>query len=218
MLLTDRLRTQGQILVNTKRGMPAARFSLAHELGHFLLERHVLGLDGRFTCTQNDLREARTAQLHQRQEAEANAFAIALLAPQALAALFTVAEPSIAAARGLRDRLELSLEAAARCLVARHDEPLAAVWTKNRVIRYVVRGPRFPWIERGPQQVVSALSRTAEAFGRRLEGTTAMGEVAPAAWTNADIPELFEQVRIGKEGHALTLLWATLPECEDEED
>lgn len=39
-----------------------------------------------------------------------------------------------------------------------------------------------------------------------------MYEVAAATWTTADIPELFEQVRIGRDGHALTLLWATLPD------
>ena len=52
---------------------------------------------------------------------------------------------------------------------------------------------------------------------------SAMQEVAPAAWTLADIPELFEQVRVGKEGHSLTLLWATLldrqgRDGEDDED
>jgi|MGYP003409195250 hypothetical protein len=45
-----------------------------------------------------------------------------------------------------------------------------------------------------------------------------MREVVPAAWTLADIPELFEEVRIGKDGHALTLLWATLPEAVGRDD
>ena len=43
---------------------------------------------------------------------------------------------------------------------------------------------------------------------------TRMLEVPAAAWTTADIPELFEQVRVGKDGHSLTLLWATLPDAD----
>jgi hypothetical protein len=42
-----------------------------------------------------------------------------------------------------------------------------------------------------------------------------MAEVPAAAWTSEDIPELFEQVRVGHNGHALTLLWATLPDAKD---
>lgn len=42
-----------------------------------------------------------------------------------------------------------------------------------------------------------------------------MTEVPAAAWTSGDIPELFEQVRVGRNGHALTLLWATLPDADE---
>lgn len=216
--------------MNSGRGAPAARFGIAHELGHFLLERHVLGfepglapglepglaagLDGVFTCTRIDLRETRTARRHQRQEAEANAFAIGLLVPAEALAPALRADPSIAVAADLRTRLEISLEAAMRCLVDRHDEPIAAIWTWQGVIRYLVRGAAFPWIDRSPGSPVAPLSLTARALATGGTGTTQMREVAPAAWTRADIPELFEQVRVGADGHTLTLLWATLSTVE----
>jgi hypothetical protein len=101
-----------------------------------------------------------------------------------------------------------------RCLVERHEEPLAAVWTKGGRIRYVVRGRQFPWINRESHQMISSLSQTATAFNRGFTGTGNMVEVAPAAWTTADVPELFEQSRINAEGHSLTLLWATLPDAD----
>jgi IrrE N-terminal-like domain len=213
VLLTDRVRSQGKILVNTRRGQQAARFSIAHELGHFLLERHVLGIGGRFTCTIADLREIRTAKLHQRQEAEANTFAIGLLAPDDQLAPYLRDQPEIASVLALRSRLDISIEAAARCLVDRHVEPIAAIHTVDGKIRYTVRGKAFPWIERGAGEMISSLSWTAHALN---DGPclTNLQAVPVAAWTNADIPELYEQVRIGREGHALTLLWATLPNAD----
>jgi hypothetical protein len=66
--------------------------------------------------------------------------------------------------------------------------------------------------------MVSSLSRTAEVLSKGKRGTTTMTDVAPAAWTSGEIPELFEQVRLGKDGHALTLLWATLPEASGQDD
>lgn len=213
VLLTDRARSHGRILVNRRRGLQAARFGIAHELGHFLLERHVLGLGGTFTCTQGDMRETRTARQHKRQEVEANEFAIGLLVPDDLLVPFLKMQPEISAAADLRTKFDISLEAATRCLVERHEEPIAAVWSKDGTIRYAIRGASFPWIERGRGQQISALSSTAAAVKRGGTGTRSMREVAPAAWTLADIPELFEQVRVGKDGHALTLLWATLPEA-----
>lgn len=217
VLLTDRMRSRGSILVNSRRGPHAARFGIAHELGHFLLERHVLGLGGTFTCTQGDLRETRTARQYKRQEVEANEFAIGLLVPDYLLLPFLKLQPEISAVATLRTKLDISLEAAMRCLIERHEEPVAAVWSKDGKIRYAVRGKSFPWIERGRGQPLSSICRTAKVLALGKTGTTSMQEVAPAAWTLADIPELFEEVRIGNDGHALTLLWATLPEASDQD-
>jgi hypothetical protein len=222
VLLTDRTRKNGSILVNNRRGAQAARFSIAHELGHFLLERHVLGIEEGMVCTVSDLRESRTGrqqmQQHKKQEIEANEFAIGLLVPTYALVPIIRADPAINAAVQMQKQFDISLEAATRCLVERHEEPLAAIWAKDGVIRYVVRGARFPWITWKAGQRLSALSRTPRYLAEGRSGMTAMGEVAPAAWTYDDIPELFEQVRVGKDGHSLTLLWATLPDAVEEEE
>lgn len=217
MLFTNARRSHGKILVNTSHGLEAARFSIAHELGHYLLERHELTLDGMFSCNLADMRQARSMRMHLLQEVEANEFAIGLLAPAYATRAILAGDPGIEAALSLRSRLELSLEASTRYLVDHHDEPLAAIWAKDGLIRYVVRGSRFPWITAARGTRLPQLSLTARfaATGRRVTG--AMSEVAAVAWTNADIPELFEQVRVGRDGHSLTLLWATLPDTEDED-
>lgn len=95
----------------------------------------MLGIDVGFTCTMGDLRETQIARQHQRQEAEANTFAIGLLVPEDQLAPCLKEQPDIRSATMLRDRLDVSLEAATRCLVDRHAEPIAAVWTVDGKIR-----------------------------------------------------------------------------------
>lgn len=50
MLLTDKARSRGVILANTAHGGRRARFTVAHELGHYLLERHQLSGELGFQC------------------------------------------------------------------------------------------------------------------------------------------------------------------------
>ena len=83
-LITDVSRSEGFILV--KRGLmeERRRFTLGHELGHFLMVHHN-PTDGRFLCTAADMnrRTSRREQLPpaQRWEVEANEFASLLLMP-----------------------------------------------------------------------------------------------------------------------------------------
>lgn len=217
VLLTDMVRSRGSILVNSARGLRPARFSIAHELGHFLMEHHVLALDQGFLCSIADMREPHAAMRRARQEAEANRFAIALLAPDYKTAPFLAEQPGIEVIRRMGKALDVSLEAAARTLIEAHDEPLAAIFCKDGRIRYQLRNDRFPWLSREARASISSLSPTARYLGSGQSGISKTIEVAPALWTNREIPELFEQVRIGRDGHSLTLLWATLPEEEAED-
>lgn len=186
--------------------------------GMLLMERHELGLHGVLRCSLDDMRQVRSMKKHRQQEVEANEFAIGLLAPDSALAAMLDADPEIEAAMELGRSLDLSLEASTRCLVERHDEPLAAIWAKDGMIRYVIRGPSFPWITWSRGDRIPPLSLTRRHLAICGTGVSRMAEVAPAAWTKPDLPELFEQVRIGRDGHSLTLLWATLPEDSDGEE
>ena len=48
-------------------------------------------------------------------------------------------------------------------------------------------------------------------------GFSTFAEANPLAWTKRSDIELFEQTRAAGNGHAVTLLWAELPESEDDE-
>ena len=82
-LVTDVNKSAGAILVAKGRSHQRKRYSIGHELGHFLIPTHVPGPDGKLLCSQADfLRLDTKDQDHRkRMEAQANQFAALLLMP-----------------------------------------------------------------------------------------------------------------------------------------
>lgn len=81
-LVTTTERDRGMILLNRQSSSQRRRFSLAHEMLHFLNHTHEQTSENGFRCTKSDMRvTGQTRDRHQRQEVEANTFAIELLAP-----------------------------------------------------------------------------------------------------------------------------------------
>ncbi len=218
MLLTDSVRSSGAILANTRYGHRRARFTIAHELGHFLMERHRPSSDAGFTCKAQDMREARINKRHLKQETEANKFAINLLAPFSLVDPLLSNDPDLKDAQRLRDHLDVSLEATVRRMIGRRDECLAAVWSINGKVRYSTRSGAFPWITCAKGEQLPRLSLARKIIAGGNAGFSTFAEVSPLAWTDRSEFELFEQTRLAANGHAVTLLWADLPDAEPEED
>ncbi|WP_238253846.1 MULTISPECIES: ImmA/IrrE family metallo-endopeptidase [Methylobacterium] len=53
-LVTDAMRSEGTILAK-RGGEPRRRFTILHELGHFLMPHHFPDQPGRFLCKSSDL-------------------------------------------------------------------------------------------------------------------------------------------------------------------
>jgi Zn-dependent peptidase ImmA (M78 family) len=217
MLLTDRVRSTGAILVNGRHGHRRARFTIAHELGHFLMEWHTLSGETGFTCSSQDMRVTWQGRRELRQEAEANRFAIEILAPQSMVTGNLSRDPDLRDAQHMRDALDLSLEACVRRMVDCRDEPLAGIWSHNGQVRYLVRNNRFPFVtlKKGNRLPQTTTAFRVVANGR--PGFTRFSESPALAWTSRPEWEIFEQTRVGRDGHAVTLLWADLPD-DDEDD
>ena len=218
MLLTDKVRSRGAILANTSKGKRRARFTIAHELGHFLMERHQLSETVGFRCMTGDLRETREGRQRLSQETQANQFAIALLAPTYRVAPLLKKDPDLRDAQRMRDDLGISLEACIRLMIDCRYEPLAAVWCHNGRVRYVVRSKEFPFISltRGSALPQSSAARRTVSNGTL--GFTELCETHSLPWTSQADLELYEQTRLGNGGHAVTMLWADLPDEDDDED
>lgn len=218
MLLFDPLRSRGGILANTSKGMKRARFTVAHELGHFLMEWHVETCGGGFRCRSEDMRETRMASRHQRQEVEANRFAAEVLSPAYLVAPWIDRDVDIGKAHGTARALEISFEAAMRRYVERHDEPLAALWSVAGRIQYFAANTRFPSLARHPGDEISPATAAARVIAAGQRGLTGMKECDAAAWLRDPEIELYEQTRVDEAGRGVTLLWATTLEADLEDE
>jgi Zn-dependent peptidase ImmA (M78 family) len=218
MLLTDRVRSDGVILANCRLGDQRARFTIAHKLGHFLLERHEISGETGFRCTTSDMRETREGPRELRQEAEANRFAIELLAPPAMFDRHLSRDPDLRDAQHLSRALDLSGEACIPRMVERRDETLAAIWSHEGRVRYSVRGEGFPYLALKKNDPLPKITRAFQVVSKGDRGITAFRETHAAAWTRRPEIELFEQTRVGRDRHAVTLLWADLPPYADDED
>ena len=149
--------------VNSASSAQRQRFSVAHELGHFLNPWHKpLEPSGWFACRPEDLRKSwgklpPEASHHLIQETEANRFAIEFLAPQKFVRPFLRGIPDLTLVLRLSKTLDLSREASARRYVQLHDQPTALVFSVDGVVRYVQRHPDFPSVLYQPGQRLSEL-------------------------------------------------------------
>ncbi len=143
VLQTDAVKSLGVIGVKAGTRSTRQRYSIAHELGHFLNERHEPTAHGVFTCAASDLSNPFGGQRHVRQEREANIFAIELLTPRDR--LFPILKRSADLKRAITiaESFKVSREAALRRYVDRHRETLAAVFSRDGRVKYVHRPDGF---------------------------------------------------------------------------
>jgi hypothetical protein len=191
---------------------------VAHELGHFLMEWHELSATDGFRCRAEDMQETRTGRQHVRQESQANAFAIGLLAPAHLAEPILSPEPDLRDAQRLRDALDVSLEAAARRMIALRSEPLGLVISRGGVVRYPVRNAAMPWIDLGRNDRLPSVSEAARAVSNGRPGFTEVAESPAIAWSEDADLAIFEQTRVASSGDAITLLWIDRDAAHDPDD
>ena len=207
-LVTPPERDLGMILVNSQSSFPRRRYSIAHELGHFLnlWHRPQNASDG-FVCTKADLatpwrRQAAGLARHRVQESEANRFAIELLAPERLIRPFLRGIPDLARALKLSDALLLSREASARRYIELHEAPCGLVFSRDGEVRYVERGAEFPFIACGRGQRLGELPSAQDA-----SGLSAHDEVDSRDWLQAPgRRSLIAQTLHQSGSYAITLL------------
>ena len=145
LLITDAAKSKGIILYNSNSNALRKRFTVAHELGHFLIPSH----NGEnANCASSDLKAINSKSPNSKKEAEANRFAIELLAPkkQINACLKPHREPDTQQILDIHTQFKISKEAAARRYIECTDHSVAIVFGKIKTIRYVLRSNDFPYI------------------------------------------------------------------------
>lgn len=210
-LQCDDRKSEGQIVVNAGSSPQRRRYSIGHELGHFLNERHRPITPGGFSCTRQDMVAPSGNARHLQQEREANTFAIEVLTPGRLLGRHLKPAADLEHALAIAGRFDVSREAAARRYVALHKECLAVVFSRDGSIRYVEKGDDFPKTSVWTGDLTPR--DRSPPVGASLTG---LDEADAAAWLAWPVRyTLFAQTLVQEGGFATTLLVAERHENPD---
>lgn len=202
-LVTNTAKSEGVIFYSARSPAPRRRFTIGHELGHFLLPWH---RQTNFNCSEEDIGGAGRSDW----EIQANQFAAELLIPAALMKrkLKPLKDPELAHIELLRTEFGTSAEMTARRVVELSDYPCAVVFSKDNVVRYTVRSEFFEerlCVRKGvrlPDQSASRNSTSDPDDWSEIDGHWWLEERR-----GAEMPEsVYEQTLVQNDGYKLTLL------------
>ena len=224
-LITDQVKSQGAILVANGRSRRRRQFSIAHELGHFLIPAHMPPTDGRFLCSADQLRQlaAKDQDRRARMEVEANRFAALILMPPPLLRprLRQTRHPRLEHLVSLAETFDVSKDAMARAYAEHHDEPVAVlIWRDGRLARCYRSAP-MPWLsvrigDRASRDQVGSLCAA------EMGSITAPSELDPLDWFEERsarlVIELTEQRMPQRDGFVMQMLRAELRDDDEPGD
>lgn len=221
-LVTQPERVDGVILVNGKGSRQRQRFTIGHELGHYLIIAHRPVRPGQFTCSKEDMaiRAADRDDRAKRMEMEANRFSAAMLMPlaQFRPEMRNLGAPDLDQVIALADRYDMSKEATALHYALHHDAPCAILFSKDGVLRRSYKPTRFPFIE---SRIGSPLPSNSLSAGAANGGKMGWQEIDQGVWFTQIAGRrgsVHEQVVRLTNGWAMTLLVSSQDNDEEEED
>lgn len=214
-LLTQPERTSGIILVNKGAHPTRRKFTIGHELGHFLILSHQPAVPGKFLCKREDMREwdAKSQDRYVRMEAEANQFSALLLMPppRLRTSMKSFRKPDISDILTIAEQFQVSKEAAARSYVEYHEEAVAVIVVKDGMVLRSYKGRDFPFITATYGKRIPVGS----GFCNRPANSSEMQECGADVWFDKPGATVQEQICIQREGFAFILLWAEISEVEE---
>ena len=218
-LLTVSPLTAGSILVNNLSHRSRQRFTIAHELLHFLNPHHEQTSDNGFWCSKAEIAFGGTASSkgldrHQRKKRETNRFAVELLLPRHRLRRKLCAPPDLEAVIAIAREFDVSKEAAARYYAEGHDATLGIAFSKNGRLRYWSQGADFPFsrIGRGMDMPVT-LPVPADSRLSEIEGSDPLDWFTDPGNATVAVQTLHQQ-----NGHAMTLVAVEHGEEDDEDE
>lgn len=219
-LLTDPAKNKGIILYKSGVREERRRFTIGHELGHFLIPSH----QGNKQCTAADLRENRRDTPHQRQEAEANRFAAGLLMPRDWFSrdLDRLGDADVIHVQRLARRYGTSLEATSNRYTDLSPDACAFIFSKDGVIRYLRPTGNFPplAVKRGERLPTGCASLRAPALPLRV--ATPWSELDGSVWLHTRwgerAPKILEQSMRQSGGFQVSLLFVDTADIEEGDD
>lgn len=219
-LITDDVKSEGIILVNRNSPQERRRFTIGHEIGHFL-NFWDKPPKGGFQCSKQDMLSTGGAgNAHAKMEAEANEFSAEMLMPEELfrSDLNKKASPGLEHIVAWADKYETSRLATAWRFVELYDSPCAAILSKDGKFQFARRNDRFRYIDLRKDQQIPKKSLTSR-FSGAGDGCSNTDDTESSLWISKRLShgtEMYEQVLVQGKGYRITLL--TIDELETEED
>lgn len=153
LLVTTADKNAGVITINANSHSTKQRFTIAHELGHFLIPAH----DKTVTCVAADLKTAASEKSRRKSEAEANDFASELLMPtdRLSKQIDSHIGPELEKIVALADQYKVSKEAMIRKYMPLTPHTCAVFFGKeNKMFGLPIRTSLFPFISIDPNDVM----------------------------------------------------------------
>lgn len=221
-LITNKARTTGGILIRQGVTPQRRRFTIGHELCHFLIPYHTPAEDGHFRCDRQAMQawDLKTQKAANKMEAQANLFsALLLMPPPHLRALIKSKKyTSLSTVLEIAEHFDVSKEAAARCFVDYCNDDIAIIVARNGNYIRSYRGKKFPWIDlmQGKPIPEASLVHTYPSNNTIPSDSEPTGS---EFWIATDygkrIPKMYEQVLPQANGFAMILLKVLLPDEDD---
>jgi len=212
-LVTDAERSSGAILVNEGNSLERQRFTIGHELAHFLCSWHVPPASDGFRCSGSDMRKAIAGQVDRLAdiEVQANRFSVLMLLPAASFSrdLKRKAGVDIEHILELARRYRMSKEATSRRYVELRGERCAVIVSHLGKVVRLYRQSDFPFIDVRPGEAVPRTAITARLdppLGRPSDCKMVDGSTWLSTTIGTRLPSLYEQVLVQANGYRLTLL------------
>lgn len=224
-LLTDHERSFGGILVKKGLNRHRRRFTIAHELGHFLIPTHQPVKAGQFLCSESDMARwsAREQDRAARMEVEANQFAAGILlpAPSLRSFLKPYSDPDLHQMLAVHEHFDVSREAASRAYAKFKGEKIATIIVKEGRIYRIYKAPAFPnlTVEKAESVPASSVYRS---FRGEPGSVSDLRKADAGQWLESDwgkqLPALYEQVLAQSNGFSTIMLWCEEFELDDDYD
>lgn len=217
-LISNEQKSAGYVMVRLGMAPRRRRFTIGHELGHFLIPTH----QGAQQCTKQDLRETRRDDIYRRREAEANRFSAGLLMPKPMFTrdMLELGSVDVAHIRQLGDLYDTSMEATANRYVELSREACAIVFAHEGIVRYARSSRAFPrlLVERGSKLPLMAAATRSGASS----GVQPWREVPGGVWLECELGRrpsaVLEQHLIQANGYSVIILQVEDQELEEREE
>lgn len=198
-LVANSGKTEGIIACKAEGNEERRRFTIGHELGHFLIPSH----SNRLTCATSSI-SYENRNIYNDKEQQANCFASNILIPQYFLEkeLDKIKYFDLEELCKLREKFLVSYEAFIRALVTCCYEPMAFIFAENQIIKFFVCSNDFPYLNVRPKSKLPIKLTSNQNY--ELQETV---ERDCDFWLSNRISgSLYEQNLILKKNYSITML------------